>query len=90
MIDYSYLTPPSKATRIKLPRTLPTTQPPTSTSKSTAETYAGSSRDPSTNLSSAKPSINSKITSRKKLPTSSTKINSSSASTMQVDFSCRR
>lgn len=55
-IEYSYLTPPSKAARVKLPRTPPPTQPPTSTSKSTAATSGASSPGHSTNPSNAKPS----------------------------------
>lgn len=70
MIDYSYLTPPSKVNRIKLPRTSSPTQNPTSTKTSTAATSVVSSLDPSTSHSRRKASINSKITSKRRHPTS--------------------
>ena len=66
MIDYSYLSPPSKVTRIKLPRISSLTKHHTFTNASTVDTSVASSPVLFTNPSSVRPSTSSRNTSRKK------------------------
>lgn len=90
MIDYSYLSPPSKVTRIKLPRISSPTKHHTFTNASTVDTSVASSPVPSTNPSSVRPSTSSRNTSRKKHQIYTTPMNCYCGSTTQEVFTSRR